>query len=527
MADHKFAELAKSYGAGDISDADAAALLDMCRSDAAMLQQLADSVADDRLMAVALDTDDTFAAELGSRLQPEEGANFCARVISQLRDEQSSPAPRPFPAVLLAIAAAVALVAGLALLRPDMQSAAPAVVARSVAAVWTDGPAEDGIVANGAYHLREGLAELSFSSGVTMIVEAPAAFTVESVERVVLHSGTVTARVPQGAEGFTVDSPEARIIDLGTEFAVSIQPNGSTEVHVLEGEVEAVPHDQRVAQFRLKEAEAARIGSADSGVATLAAAPHRFVRRLPDIGDDDPGFLYWNFDEGSGEVAVGLANHLSPEPVDARLTTIEKNRPQPSWIPGVRGSAIALDGVDDYLQTDFPGIGGSRARTVAFWVRVPTDWKKENGYAIVSWGSYAYDGATWQISANPDSKDGPLGRLRIGIFGGQVIGTTDLRDGEWHHMAVVMYGGETADVATHVLLFVDGELEPTSHKSLTAIATDTTGPHARRLMMGRNAALNDRGNRCFRGDLDELYIFDSALSQEAIRALMNPLEERK
>jgi hypothetical protein len=518
----KFAELAESYGAGDISDANAAALLEMCRNNETLLRELADSVAHDRLTAVALDAEDAFVNELGNRLQPDDDGDFCDRVINQLRDEQTAPAPIPFVKMLLAVAAAVALFAGLALLQPGDTPSAPAVIARSVAAVWTNGPANDGTVKNGAYNLREGLAELSFSSGVTMIVEAPAAFTVESVERVVLHSGTVTAQVPKGAEGFTIDSAEVRIIDLGTEFAVSIQPNGSTEVHVLEGEVEAVPHNQDVAQFRLKEKEAARIGS-DDGVATLAADPHRFVRRLPDIGEDDPGYLYWNFDEGSGDVAVGIANRLSPEPVDARLSTIEKNRQPASWIPGVRGSAISFDGKDDFLQTQFPGIGGSHARTVAFWVRVPTDWKNHSGYGIVSWGSYEYDGATWQISANPEAKDGPLGRLRIGILGGQVIGTTDLRDGEWHHVAVVMYGGEAADVATHVLLFVDGELEPTSHKSLTAIATDTTSPEARRLMMGRNAALNDRGSRVFRGDIDELYIFGAALSQDAIQALMNPM----
>jgi hypothetical protein len=55
-----------------------------------------------------------------------------------------------------------------------------------------------------------------------------------------LH-GSLTARVPQRARGFTVYSPRGKVVDLGTEFGLSVDESGGTAVRVFEGEVVASP----------------------------------------------------------------------------------------------------------------------------------------------------------------------------------------------------------------------------------------------------------------------------------------------
>jgi hypothetical protein len=145
-------------------------------------------------------------------------------------------------------------------------------------------------------------------------------------------------------------------------------------------------------------------------------------------------------------------------------------------------------------------------------------------YGLVSWGSMADIGSAWQISINPTEEEGPLGRLRMGTKKAQAIGTTDLRDNRWHHIAVVMYGGETADVSTHILLYIDGKLEKTSRKSIHRIFTDIESGLAVTVMFGRDMGhtLDDSkfAYNLFKGWLDEVYIFEAALSHEQVESLM-------
>jgi hypothetical protein len=164
---------------------------------------------------------------------------------------------------------------------------------------------------------------------------------------------------------------------------------------------------------------------------------------------------------------------------------------------------------------------------VAFWVKVPSDFRPQEGYAVVSWGSRIQNGAAWQISVNPAEDEGPVGRLRVGVHQGPVVGSTDLRDDHWHHCAVVMYGGKGVDIATHVLLYIDGKLEPAARKAVMPVQTDTQSPLAHGVWLGRNLTKNAAPQNkdafrgpSFRGGIDEVYIFDSAMNQTQIRQLM-------
>jgi len=95
----------------------------------------------------------------------------------------------------------------------------------------------------GKYRLDRGLVLLQFGGGVMVYVEAPARFDAVSNKRVELHSGRLSANVPLEGVGFTVETPEAEVIDFGTEFSVDVE-SGTSEVHVFEGLVRVQPRSR-------------------------------------------------------------------------------------------------------------------------------------------------------------------------------------------------------------------------------------------------------------------------------------------
>jgi FecR protein len=53
-----------------------------------------------------------------------------------------------------------------------------------------------------------------------------------------LIEGSLTADVPEPAHGFTIDTPDIQVRDLGTRFGVTAGSVGNSQVRVFEGEVE-------------------------------------------------------------------------------------------------------------------------------------------------------------------------------------------------------------------------------------------------------------------------------------------------
>jgi len=90
----------------------------------------------------------------------------------------------------------------------------------------------------GPIHLESGSAEVMFASGAAVKLIGPSRFELTGSNRGRVTIGTLSAYVPDGAEGFTVDLPGgARLVDLGTAFEVATQHNGDSLVLVREGSV--------------------------------------------------------------------------------------------------------------------------------------------------------------------------------------------------------------------------------------------------------------------------------------------------
>lgn len=90
----------------------------------------------------------------------------------------------------------------------------------------------------GTLTLLEGIATLEFKCGAKVCMEAPATLQILDSMHCRLMEGSVTADVPEPAHGFTVDTPDIKVIDWGTKFGVTTGFGGRSHVRVFEGEVE-------------------------------------------------------------------------------------------------------------------------------------------------------------------------------------------------------------------------------------------------------------------------------------------------
>ena len=177
-----------------------------------------------------------------------------------------------------------------------------------------------------------------------------------------------------------------------------------------------------------------------------------------------------------------------------------------SWTLGKQCTGLAFDGVDDNVEiAGFKGITGGQSRTCAAWIKTDTTG------AIMSWGNSTPTGGDyWYLLVNYAASGNP-GALHVSVMGGNVIGTTDLRDGQWHHIAVVMGADATPD-ASELLLYVDGLPEAFSY----------VGGHGINTMADTDVYIGSRlggtSNR-FTGTMDEVRIYNRPLSQAEIQEM--------
>ncbi|MEZ6123290.1 MAG: LamG-like jellyroll fold domain-containing protein [Planctomycetaceae bacterium] len=158
----------------------------------------------------------------------------------------------------------------------EQESSGYAILSGQADAVWGDIVlSTGGVVPPGELHLESGLAQFELFSGVSLVVEGEATFSILSPMEVSVASGKVRARVPEPAQGFRLLTKAGEVVDLGTEFAVNVSSDQS-EVHVLDGEVEW--HPTGLPTLRLKQGDATRTNH--QGQTSIIADPKTFVGTL-------------------------------------------------------------------------------------------------------------------------------------------------------------------------------------------------------------------------------------------------------
>lgn len=365
----------------------------------------------------------------------------------------------------------------------------------------------------GSIQMRSGEAELTFFSGARVSLKGPCVFVLKSDFRASLLEGRMTAQVPREAIGFTIHTPTGQLRDLGTSFAVNVEPDGVSDVHVLEGEVEVESASKQGSSvMTLGVNQASRMSG--GGLLPIAFTSEGWPEK-PAIspGSSLPDSVHWSFDRFEGNQTLdGRGVHplwMRDQAGDASSATI---------CQGIRGQALSFNGQGQFAESTYRGVSGNKPRSVSLWVNIPPDSPYEYPNGILSWGSHKQS-RKWQVCWN-NGDQGTVGALRVEFGDGYLVGTTDLRDGRWHHLCVVFLGGDDSDVASHVKLYVDGRLETLSGRRSQFIRTDTESPQAMAVTLGRWLGYwPGKDTFYFRGAVDEVHIFEKALLPSQVASL--------
>jgi Concanavalin A-like lectin/glucanases superfamily len=228
-----------------------------------------------------------------------------------------------------------------------------------------------------------------------------------------------------------------------------------------------------------------------SGILLTVLLSYSVLAASPVVLDEDPNLAgWWKFDETSGKAAADASKHARSATLKGSLS-FEKNS-----VTGKTGRAIVLDDSDAYVEvTKYRGVSGTRPRTVAAWIKTTARKGK-----IVSWGTDDF-GKMWNLGFVRD---------RIGVTpkGGYLYMNEAVDDDEWHHIAAVVQETELPNLHDDVTLYLDGEIAEIHDIGLLDLWPLETGND-----------LDVRIGQGFKGLLDDLRIYDRALSDEEMKVL--------
>ncbi|MFD2158580.1 LamG-like jellyroll fold domain-containing protein [Rubritalea tangerina] len=364
--------------------------------------------------------------------------------------------------------------------------------------------------------IEQGSVELQFSNGVRSIILAPAQLTLTNYQQLHLKQGSAWFDVPPQAVGFTVTTKELEIIDLGTQFGVHSTLSGFDEVHVFKGSVQA-------RSLRLKEQKLTLTAGQSRSLNTLGALvdipnqPEAYLTQLP---NNLPN-LHWSFDDdyqSSGSHPDAALTHTDPMPT-ARPPQRSKN--------GVLGHALALNGKQQFLLSDWKGFSGDRSRSASFWIKVKKPHNDPYHRGILGWGDPNIKSAKWTIVTHPNA-DGSSQKISLTIGSKKFTASTPIAYDHWQHVAVVYVGAQQSGTNHgYTKIYINGQESkvqgaPGSVVQPINTRQQTRSAHTFRIGQAIRGRSEDDLTRYFRGLLDEVYIFDGSLTDSQIKELAKP-----
>ncbi|UUO07210.1 FecR domain-containing protein [Blastopirellula sp. J2-11] len=378
---------------------------------------------------------------------------------------------------------------------------------------------------NGRYELSEGFAEITFDNDVEVVIESPADFEIVSDMKMVMHRGRISAIVSPAGEGFSVETPSIELTDFGTEFAVEVTPDRASEVHVFSGEVKVTPKLAREGMERLQlvSNQATRVRQTSGIPEGIDIDLDRFLRRLNETPRQDIGY-----EQMMNELQPVMFFQMAPTLDGVSLSDQGSNHSagillkdrmvQAPFKPGRIGSSLYLGGPGTGAYAKVPNYQPitTGAITVCAWVKAES---RPHWAAIAKQWSIEFD--------EQDLPSGLGGQFHFGLHefaGGLEVQVRDrdknvikLREqeplplGQWQHVAFVADGQQ-------LRLYRNGQ----EIASTECVGLATDGPQS----LGIGAKLSpdctqpDPQNPGYwHGRIDELAIFDRALSQEELTRL--------
>jgi len=174
-------------------------------------------------------------------------------------------------------------------------------------------------------------------------------------------------------------------------------------------------------------------------------------------------------------------------------------------VPSGTTAALQFDENSSQLVNalGYKGITGTNPRSMSAWIKTTSN----DMEPIISWGR---DTAGEKWTFRVQNQNGTAGAIRVEVNGGYVVGNLNVADGQWHHVAAT-WEDDGSPNANDVKLYVDGARQATSARSGQSMNTASDED----VRIGR--AVVD--GRFFHGTMDEVRVYDHALSGQQVRML--------
>ena len=387
-----------------------------------------------------------------------------------------------------------------------------AVLIDEAGAVFSQGKGPQGArFEAGDYDLLSGIVHLRFASGAELVLNGPARWTVKDAMHALLEHGNMRAIVPPSATGFTISTPSAEYIDLGTEFGLDVDRNdGTSDLFVFDGQVNIADKATSAVFEEVLEGASTRYVA---GVAKTApdfdsrnfTTPNEiglirwqeYARKLL----PSPGLIaFFPFHRMVDESV--LANQV--EAKGSAILHVPNGRIEGArWTSGrwPGKDSLLFDGDGEFVQIDIPA--EFNEMTIAAWIKID---RLDHEMNSILNSDHADDG---DVHFQVTRQGLPKGGLQGGDTNDTFIGEP-LPLGSWVHVAMVI---SVPDRMRWV--YANGKLVRQGNLQRGVTIT----PGSCRLGNWLPVVGHSKRNRAFRGRIDELAIWDRALLESELKEL--------
>jgi hypothetical protein len=128
--------------------------------------------------------------------------------------------------------------------------------------------------------LKQGIIKILYDNDIEVLIEGPAEYQIQSSKKISLKNGSLFAKVSLAGKGFSVITPQAKIVDLGTEFGVRSGGQDKTELHVFKGKTTlTATADKTAKNLGVISGQAREVGAA-GGIKDIQLNKEVFVRLI-------------------------------------------------------------------------------------------------------------------------------------------------------------------------------------------------------------------------------------------------------
>lgn len=407
-----------------------------------------------------------------------------------------------------------------------------AVLTRTANAVWRSAyPLKTGTsLRRGSLVLESGSAQFECYSGVSVYVEGPAELELISPERIKCNRGRIRANVPPTATSFEVIHPSGKLIDRGTEFAMNVSPDSASLVTVFSGKVELHRNAPDTEAAIFEAGESAKILST-GGIQSVDATPDDFLSSLrldkQFAADEHSRQARWHAYLNQIAAAKSLIRHYTFEaeqPNDRVLRNIARSNGESmsakplhgavvgcQWTEGRWSGTSALDfkRIGDRVRLVVPGEFDTLS--IVAWVRIDSLDHRLN--SLLMSDGYEPGELHWQINKREN-------QLVVGVQApDELRGPNYVADNafqpehlaQWTQLAMVY---DRPNQRVHH--FIDGER--IASNVITLDIPIRIGPASLGNWLPADH-YTPTTIRNFNGRMDEVMMFDQALSGQAIKNL--------